>query len=139
MLSKKTTLAISVLALVGFVSILGINAKGIKAAETKTDPFSGIVQAVAQKFNLDQAQVKTVVDDYQTQQRADMEAKMAADQENRLTQAVTDGKITADQKQKIIDERNQIKSWSSSTGIDTSYLMMGMGGHVRPGGPPPAQ
>lgn len=64
------------------------------SAIDKNNPMSSLVSAIATKFNLNSAEVQTVVDDVMKAERTGHMAEMQANQATRLTQAVTDGKIT---------------------------------------------
>lgn len=66
--------------------------------------------------------------------------------DNRLQDAVDDGKITAEQKSTIeakqdeLEEKRQsdreaLEQWAEDNGIDKRYLMIGMGGGHGPAGP----
>jgi hypothetical protein len=76
-------------------------------AEGGTSPLgmNSIVQKLAQRFNLNEAEVKAVFDEQHSEMEKQMQAKMEAE----LTQAVTDGKLTEDQKQKIIAKRAEMR------------------------------
>lgn len=122
------------------------------AASNATDesvPMSSLAQRIAEKFGLDQAEVQVVFD----QEREAMHAKMQADYEERLTQLVSEGKLTEQQKQLILSkhaelqanrqsviegmkdktdeerkvamntERQELTDWAKENGIDVQYLM----------------
>ncbi len=129
-----------------------------------TNPFSKLVQMIAQKFNLDQTQVQSVFDQFWKERRQELQQNAQKREEERLDKLVTDGKITKEQKQAILDKladlrnkynpenfkdltveqrkekfqekQNEIKAWAQSQGIDPSYLMpiFGMGGRKSMGG-----
>lgn len=80
------------------VGTLGVT---ITSAQTSYPP---IVQKLAEKFNLNQADVMAVFTQVSDEKQADMYARW----EERLTGAVNAGKITADQKQAILDEESKI-------------------------------
>jgi hypothetical protein len=53
--------------------------------------------------------------------------------EERLTQDVTDGKITSEQKELILAKHKELEgatleAWAKENGINSSYLMGGFGG-----------
>jgi hypothetical protein len=58
---------------------------------------NSLVAAIASKFNLNQADVQAVFDEERSKHEAEMKAQMEA----KVTQAVTDGKITEAQKKAI--------------------------------------
>jgi hypothetical protein len=105
MKASKTAVIASVATVIGLASLSGAALAG--AADTKTqDPMNSIVSAIAKKFNLNQADVQQVFDE----QRTAIETKRAAEEKSRLDQAVTDGKITAEQRDKIIAKRAELKA-----------------------------
>lgn len=140
----------------GIAGAAALHTGNIVNAQSKNNPFSGLVQMIAQKFNLNQSQVQTVFDDWRNQQKANMKQNMQNRLSDRLDQAVKDGKINTGQKQAITyeinllndkyspdslknmtpDQRRQsfqnrqadLKNWAQSQGIDLSVLMPGPGG-----------
>lgn len=98
----KLILPILSAALVGS-TILGV---GYASAQDTTNPTSTIVQKLAQKFNLKEADVQAVFDE----EHQARHAQMQTDLEKRLTQGVTDGKITEAQKQAIIAKFQDMKN-----------------------------
>lgn len=127
------------------------------AASSTSNPASDLVSMIATKFNLKQVDVQAVFDQHHTE----METERAQKEADRLTQAVTNGKITADQKTKIETEQAAIKSkmdeikdmtdqtarrtameqlrtdtkkWADDNGIDLKWLRpLGGRGHGGPG------
>ncbi len=160
MLTKKTVLTPAMSLLLSGIVLFGAGSV-IVNAQTDQSPDSGLVAELASKFNLDKSQVQAVFDSYHKEHRQEMEQARQQQIENRLNQAVSDGKITSEQKKEILTEiaklksefdpttmkdqtdeerqasmqkhKEEIDAWSQSTGIDASYLMMG----GRHGGPRP--
>jgi len=100
-----------------------------------------IVQKIADKFGLDVEDVGEVFE----QERAEMWEKRKQIFEERLSQAVSDGKITEEQKQKILEKRDEwqaertaerqqhreeMQKWLQDNGIDANALgpYLGFGG-----------
>lgn len=138
-------------------TLLGSTNVFAQSATTDGGPMSPLVQKIADKFGLNKDEVQAVFDE----SRAEMETQRKAEYETRLTQLVTDGKITEAQKQLIIAKnaeleagrkaamdsmksatdaerkdamdamRTSLESWAEDNDIDLQYLMMGHGG---PGG-----
>lgn len=134
------------LAAIGIVSFGAVQALAHNAT---TSDGKTIVQKLAEKFNLQQDEVQQVFDDHKTQVKTDMQTKIS----DRLSEAVTQGKITEEQKQKIVDkqkelqsqmeanldklkdmtpddrrvemqkQRDELEKWAKDNGIDTQYLM----------------
>jgi hypothetical protein len=106
-----------------------------------TSNTSTLIDKIIEKFNLNKTEVEQVITDYRTERRNQMQAQY----EQRLNQAVTDGKITEEQKKLILEKHNQLQSqwesdnqqrqqhhedmqaWAEQNNIDLSYLGFGMG------------
>ena len=101
---NKQTLLLPVLgaAFIGS-TMLGV---GYARAQDTANPTTSIVQKIAQKFNLKEADVQSVFDEEHTARHAQMQAEV----DKRLTQAVTDGKITQAQKQAILAKFQEMKN-----------------------------
>jgi hypothetical protein len=134
------------LAALGAVSLGTIQ---VLAHNTTSSDGKTIVQKLAERFNLPQGEVQQVFDDHKTQLKTDMQKKV----DDRLSQAVTEGKLTEEQKQKILakqkelqsqmaanrdkpkdmtpeqsreemqKQRDELEKWAKDNGIDTQYLM----------------
>lgn len=76
---------------------------GFVSAQDTTGPNS-LVAAIAAKFNLNQTDVQAVFDEERTKHEEEMKTQTEA----KLTQAVTDGKITEAQKQAIIAKMTEM-------------------------------
>lgn len=145
--SKKIMLPMCALAL---VAAGGFGVAQVSAASDATSGQTSIVQKLAETFHLDKSKVQAVFDEQHKANAAKREAKY----EDRLTQAVTDGKLTADQKSKILDEhaklqtemetalkvdtatkadrkaamdkvRTEAEDWAKANNIDAKWLMPG--------------
>lgn len=121
-------------------------------AEDTSRPQS-IVQRLVERFNLNQDEVDQVLADFRSERQAGQQSRV----EDRLSQAVADGKITEEQKQLILQKqtewcvdhknwqnvskeergeqmkmhREEMHTWAEENGIDMKYLMgfEGRGGH----------
>jgi len=135
------------------VTVVSVNQ--VHAQADNTNFYSGLAQLVAQKFGLDQSKVQEVVNQYHDQQKQKMQENLQQREQDRLDKLVQDNKITAAQKQAILDEltvlknkynrsnfkgmtaeqrkqqfqaeQDEIKAWAQGQGIDPSYLMPGFG------------
>lgn len=154
MITKKIFIPVILVSAIAGSAIFGRN---LVKAQSKGNYLSGLVQAIAQKFNLDQNQVQTVVDDYKKTQVTQMQQQWQQTETDRLSKLVTEGKITEAQKQAILTEmaalkakynqenlknlsadqrktqmqaeKDEITAWAKTNGIDQTYLMYGrMGG-----------
>lgn len=146
-------------AVLGVLCIGLLTAHSAFAATTSTDqtPIS-LAQKIADKFGLNKADVQAVFD----QERQDRQAQHEKNYEARLTQDVTDGKLTDAQKQLILNKHKELEAnmvnelqniksltaeerkaarqkrmadlqnWAKENGVDVKYLRM-MGGRGRPG------
>ena len=97
-----------------------------------------IVQKLAQRFNLNEDDVKAVFDEAKQEKKAKMQASF----DDFLNQAVKDGKITEDQKQKILEKREGLKTsrlnkkedlqkWAQENNINLEYLFGVRRGHFK--------
>lgn len=148
-MNKKVLLPAVAFAVLG-ASIFGVN---YAHADQTSNPESTIVQKLADKFNLNKDDVQKVFDE----EHAAREAKMQTKNEERLSQLVTDGKITQAQKTLILNKQKEMKAereanrgsnstktqderktemeakkaeldkWAKDNGIDPQYLMGGFG------------
>lgn len=86
---------------VGLATVAGA---GVVSAQSTTSTGStSIVDKIAQKFNLNKADVQKVFDE----DRATHEAERKAELKTKLDQLVKDGKLTADQENKLIAKLNE--------------------------------
>jgi len=112
-----------------------------------------MVQFIAERFGLNEDEVLTAMEDFHEQHHEEMGAQF----ENRLTQAVLDGKITEEQREMILQKHEEmraerennweafrnmtpeerrdeimahheeLKNWAEENGVDLSYFNMGIG------------
>ena len=103
-MKKRTliTLATVVIVGAGLLTTQAVNA----FYSNKGGTFSGVIQALVDRFNLDPDEVQIVVDEY----REDMHQQMTQTFEDRLNDAVDNGGITPEQKQLILEKHEQMMS-----------------------------
>jgi hypothetical protein len=124
--------------------------------------FSGFIDFISQKFGLNKTQVQSALQDYQAQQKATITprptmspADRQAAEKKRYDVLVSQGKITTEQENLIINElealrtkynlgsqnnetseqrktdmqnmQNELKTWAESQNIDPNLLMPGFG------------
>jgi hypothetical protein len=94
-------------ALMAGVSTLGI--VGLASAATGTKPAS-LAAEIASKFHLNQSEVQAVID----QHHGEMRAYHEDNYEERLSQAVKDGKITEDQKKALLAKHDELMKFMDS-------------------------
>lgn len=92
----------------GVIGLTGIAGTTLAADNTTTDnkPISSLVQRIADKFNLDKAEVQKVFDESRAEHEAEREQKF----NERLDALVSEGKITAEQKTKIVEKLDAMKT-----------------------------
>jgi len=130
-MNKKVIIPVITLAL---ASIVGISAySGLASASNGKGPD---VSNLAEKLGVEESKVEEAF----SQMREERQAERQTELSENLDKAVTDGKITAEQKQLILDKHNSIeferrqrgqemKSWSEENGIDMEELRdYGIGG-----------
>jgi len=127
----KSKLILAALSLAVAGGVFWISSSQVSA---ETSVSTTIIERLAEKFGLKQADVQTVFD----QQRTDRQTEMQARYEDRLTQAVKDGKITEAQKTAILakqkemqakreQERTDWQAWLKSNDLEDSEFGMGFG------------
>ena len=105
--NKKLLTVAGLLATVGVAGVLGLSS--VSAEETtdsKSDPMSSLVDKIASKFNLKEEEVQAVFDEH----KDEMQAKHKSKIEERLNTAVSEGKLTQDQKNKILAKLEELKN-----------------------------
>lgn len=150
---KKTMLMSAAVA----VTTAGVVGLGAASAATDSGERMGLADKIATNLNLDKGEVKAILNEERVLHKADMEEKF----EKRLDAAVAEGKLTEEQKAKIIakhaemreqmeadreafkgktkeemrtallDRHEAQKQWAEENGIPMEYMMMGPGMVVR--------
>jgi len=122
-------------------------------AQSSQGKYPSIVQKLVQRFGLAESDVQAVFDEAKKEREDQMKTKF----EDRLTQAVKDGKLTDTQKQAILTkmqemqtnrqtnaanwqnmtpeqrkttfqaQRQELESWAKQNGIDLKYFFGGFG------------
>jgi len=129
----KKSLIIPVLS-IGTLAIVGAVMFGSLKA-TASSNHDTLVDRIASKFNVPKDQVQTVFDEEHTARQAERQTEQNA----KLDQAVKDGVITVEQKDKLIAKRSEMKGeqqknrdemqkWLADNGIDHDKLATYMGG-----------
>jgi len=143
MKSKLILLALT-LTLVG-LAVFGVSQVQAQSSQGK---YPSIVQKLVQRFGLKENDVQAVFDEARQERQSQMQARF----EERLNQAVKDGKITESQKQAILakhkelqekrlsekenwqnttpeqrrqaiqEKKQELESWANQNGIDLKYL-----------------
>lgn len=146
-MSKKT-----IIPTITLISLLAVGMIGSRVAFAEEAGYSlPIVQKIAEAFGLNEDEVQAVFDAARDERRE----RQQINREERLTQAVTDGVITEEQKQALenkwqemasereaerAQQREKMRAWFESQGIDERALVqyggLGHGGHngMRMGG-----
>lgn len=94
-----------------FVGMATLGAGALYAAEDtrgEIRPMSHLVTAISQRFNLNEADVQMVFDEEHIKMREEMAGKMAEKQQERLSDAVSKGKLTQSQADAIIAKQKEM-------------------------------
>ncbi len=102
---RNSLLATGVISTLAFASMVGISAVNAAESAGANGP-TALIEKIATRFNLNKDEVKAVFDEEHTAR----EAEKQKSQEQRLSQLVTDGKITADQKNKILAKTSELQA-----------------------------
>ena len=101
---KKSLLVLGVVSGVGLAGITGL---GVASAATGTaSGATNIIDKLSAKFHLDKDEVKAVFEE----ERAEREAEHQQRMQDRLDQAVKDGKLTEEQKAKILAKLEELQT-----------------------------
>lgn len=151
MKSKKIIISAIALAILSLVSVLGV--RSVRADEKGVYP--PIVKKLVERFNLNTEEVQQVFDEAREERQQEMQARF----EERLNQAVSEGKINQEQKEAIIAKKDEMKAnrgkfkdlapeerhqnreahrqemetWAEENGIDLDLVPMLLGGGHRGG------
>lgn len=96
--------------------VLGLSALGATTIYAQTNagvgfgPMNNLANVIATKFNLNVSDVQAVFDD----ERKQMDAQRGQDYIERIKQAVTDGKLTQDQADKILAKKAELEAQRAS-------------------------
>src|SRR5260221_4519346 len=105
-MNKKIAIVPLALVLVGLALV---NAPPVYA-QTPGNPIATLIERIAQKFGLKQADVQSVFDQFHQEKKQEMQTAFA----DRLTQLVKDGKITDAQKQLILAKQAELQQQRQS-------------------------
>ncbi len=100
---RKTLVVAGAASAVGVASLLGAN---LAVAATDTTSGGSLVDKIASTFKLNKEEVQKVFDTERSEREAEIKAKV----EENLSQAVKDGKITEEQKAKILAKQEELRS-----------------------------
>ncbi|HUD11666.1 MAG TPA: hypothetical protein VMS08_04615 [Candidatus Saccharimonadia bacterium] len=100
MIKKTIIIPLAVVAAIG----AGVYGTSQASAASSTNSGQTLAQRIASAFNLDPSKVQTVVNQY----RASQQSERDANYQDRLNQAVTNGKLTSAQESAIITEHNTL-------------------------------
>lgn len=106
-------LAIGAVALAGTVTL----GAGVYAAQTPTNiqnRMSGLVTAIATRFNLNPTDVQKVFDDQQALLQAQAQTNRQNQIKTRLDQAVKDGKLTQAQEDAILAKQKEVQDFMAT-------------------------
>lgn len=160
---KKPLLIAGVVSTIGLAGLGAGVANAASSTSTDKSPMSGVVDAIATKFNLDKTEVQKVVDAERTEMKAQRETNIAEELANlvkdgKLTQAQSDAitakraellkereankdtstdKTAEERKAAMQAKKTALETWAKEQGIDATYLKYvmghGAGGHGGPG------
>lgn len=146
-------LAIAILTLAGAATI---GFRSVYATDSQ-GKYPSIIQKLVERFGLNETDVQTVFDEVKQEKQSLMQERF----EERLNQAVGDGKLTEAQKQLVLDKHQEmvvnrqenkedwhdmtfeqiriykqeykedLENWATQNDIDLQYLFGGFNGHFK--------
>lgn len=156
-ISRRIVMGFTGLALAATVAVPVFAASLPASTATPVDPQQSLIQALVQRFHLNQSDVQSFFQDQETAHFNEALTRLGT----RLSTDVTQGKLTEAQKNAIIEKakeaktkqdsfrtlsqadrdtqmkqyRTDLETWATQQGIDKQYLREILGGHGGPGGP----
>jgi TolA-binding protein len=143
-MKKKTIVITSVV--IAVLLVAGALGTGVVLAANSSS-YPPMVKKLADKLNVKEDDVQGAIDEMRTEKQKEMQKKF----EERLDQAVKDGKITEEQKAEILKKQEAIQkkqeemrelkqdlqNWATENNIDLREICggFGRGGGCPPGGP----
>ena len=124
-----------------FIGLVIFNVTTIQAQTTKPNGFTNIISSLAKKLGIGEDKVQSAFDSIRSERQAQMQKLF----EEKLNQAVKDGKITEAQKKLILakhqemqknqeanknkmqTQKKELLDWAKKNNIDTQYLFGGFG------------
>lgn len=115
-------LAITSTVLAGVVALGASGISNVSAAtpvqgtqvQTQMNPMSSLISAIAQKFNLNVSDVQKLFDEQHTQMESQRGTEQSARITERLTQAVTQGKLTQSQADLLKAKQEELRVFHES-------------------------
>lgn len=132
---KKILIPVATVVILSGAAVLGIKNVHADNSQTYLPP---MIQKLSERFGLNQSDVTQFMQEERQQARKDHKVNL----ENRLNLAVTDGKITKEQKTALMNKldenwsaklqeqktnRDEMQKWMEDNGIDPSQLDLGFG------------
>jgi len=135
---KNMKIIIPVIALAALIlGTVGYSVNAL-AANTNAGRNTQRAQVLAEKLGVDQSKIETAMSEIRTERQAERKTEVAS----KLDKAVSEGAITAEQKQKILDKqaeiqgqmgqkRTEMQQWYKDNGIDFDKVheYIGFGGN----------
>jgi len=119
-LSRKNIVAAAVIVFCAAVAVWGAAARADEGQD-RSNPMSGLVAAIASKFNLSEDAVQAVFDEQMQVRREkmeanrkEMEAKRQEQLDGRLDKLVSEGKLTEAQASMIKDKRTELEAQTAA-------------------------
>ena len=106
MKDQKSKIKYLIIPVIGLVLLAGVTYGTTKAIAADSTNHPPIIQKLVEKFGLNENEVKAVFDEVRSEREAQMQTRF----EDRLSQLVTEGKLTNEQKAAIIAKHNELKS-----------------------------
>jgi len=89
-----------------FVLTAGVYGVGITLAQDEEAGHTSLIQKLAARFNVEESEVEGVFAEH----HQEMQAERVAEMEEKLSEAVEDGKITAEQRDALVEKKGEMKS-----------------------------
>lgn len=98
------------IAAAGLCLLTGIYGVSVTMASPSSGSREGLVELLSNKFNVEEAEVEKVLKQHRLENQAERQTEMKIKLEEKLNQAIIDGKINNDQKNLILAKREEIQN-----------------------------
>lgn len=135
-MTKKLILTLAAITLIVGTGVLGLTGlKNVYADDETKTGFPPMIQDLVERFNLNEDEVTQFVEEKRTERQQERKTEL----EEKLNQAVSDGKLTQEQKDTLFSmmeenmqnrhqNREEIHNWAQENGVDLRELGLGRKG-----------
>lgn len=121
-MTKSKKILITTAAIIG-LTVAGTGVFYSVSAAEGSHPFDGLAKAIADKFNLNADDVQQVVDEQMAKMDTEKQAKEEQEFTDRINKAVSEGKLTQEQADKIFAKKAELEAQKTDPSSKTKEEM----------------